>query len=93
MIRRALIGYHFGFLQRMETRSTVFLNLALIGSIWSLLKVMETGKSKRDVVIEGIHKRLLMHIVCFAAGILFIFVSRYAPSRYFLVFHVSAPKS
>ena len=51
---------------------------------------MGTGKSKRDVVIEGIHKRLLMHIVCFAAGILFIFVSRYAPSRYFLVFHVSA---
>jgi hypothetical protein len=31
-----------------------------------------------------------MHIVCLAAGILFIFVSRYAPSRYFLVFHVSA---
>ena len=90
MIRRALIGYHFGFLQRMETRSTVFLNLALVGSIWSLLKVMPTGTSKREVVIEGTHKRLLMHIVCFAAGILFIFVSRYAPSRYFLVFHVSA---
>ena len=90
MIRRAVIGYHFGFLQRMETRSTVFLNLALVGSIWSLFKVMPIGKSKSDEVIEGIHKRLLMHIVCLAAGILFIFVSRYAPSRYFLVFHVSA---
>jgi 4-amino-4-deoxy-L-arabinose transferase-like glycosyltransferase len=90
MIRRAVIGYHFGFLQRMETRSTVFLNLALVGSIWSLFKVMQIGKSKSDEVIEGIHKRLLMHIVCFAAGVLFIFVSRYAPSRYFLVFHVSA---
>ena len=90
MIRRAVIGYHFGFLQRMETRSTVFLNLALVGSIWSLFKVMPIGKSKSDTDIEGIHKRLLMHIVCLAAGILFIFVSRYAPSRYFLVFHVSA---
>lgn len=90
MIRRAVIGYHFGFLQRMETRSTVFLNVALVGSIWSLTKVMPIGKSKSDVVKEGIHKRLLMHIVCLAAGILFIFVSRYAPSRYFLVFHVSA---
>ncbi|MFZ4783221.1 MAG: ArnT family glycosyltransferase [Armatimonadaceae bacterium] len=90
MIRRAVIGYHFGFLQRMETRSTVFLNLALVGSIWSLFKVMPIGKSKSGEVIEGIHKRLLMHIVCFAAGVLFIFVSRYAPSRYFLVFHVSA---
>lgn len=90
MMRRAIIGYHFGFLQRMETRSTLFLNLALVGSIWSLFKVMPIGKSKSDVVIEGLHKRLLMHIVCLAAGILFIFVSRYAPSRYFLVFHVSA---
>lgn len=90
MIRRAVIGYHFGFLQRMETRSTMFLNLALVGSIWSLFKVIPIVKSKSDVVIEGIHKRLLMHIVCLAAGILFIFVSRYAPSRYFLVFHVSA---
>lgn len=90
MIRRAVIGYHFGFLQRMETRSTVFLNLALVGSIWSLVKVMPSAKSNRNVVLEGIHKRLLMHIVCLAAGILFIFVSRYAPSRYFLVFHVSA---
>ncbi|MFY8051881.1 MAG: glycosyltransferase family 39 protein, partial [Armatimonadaceae bacterium] len=33
MIRRALIGYHFGFFQRMETRSTVFLNLALVGAV------------------------------------------------------------
>jgi hypothetical protein len=74
----------------METRSTMFLNLALVGSIWSLFKVIPIGKSKSDVVIEGIHKRLLMHIVCLASGILFIFVSRYAPSRYFLVFHVSA---
>ena len=90
MMRRAVIGYHFGFLQRMETRSTLFLNLALVGSIWSLFKVMQIGKSKSDLVIEGLHKRLLMHIVCLAAGILFIFVSRYAPSRYFLVFHVSA---
>ncbi|MFM7187610.1 MAG: ArnT family glycosyltransferase [Armatimonadota bacterium] len=90
MIRRAVIGYHFGFLQRMETRSTVFLNLALVGSIWSLVKVVTFGKSERDVVIEETHKKLLMHIVCLAAGILFIFVSRYAPSRYFLVFHVSA---
>ena len=90
MMRRAVIGYHFGFLQRMETRSTLFLNLALVGSIWSLFKVIPIVKSKSDVVIEGIHKRLLMHIVCLAAGILFIFVSRYAPSRYFLVFHVSA---
>jgi hypothetical protein len=89
MIRRALIGYHFGFLQRMETRSTVFLNLALVGSIWSLLNWMPKYKSTRDVVINP-HNRLLMHIVCFAAGVLFIFVSRYAPSRYFLVFHVSA---
>ena len=90
MIRRGFIGYHFGFLQRMETRSTVFLNLALLGSTWSLFKVMPIGKSKSDLLIEGLHKRLLMHIVCLAAGILFIFVSRYAPSRYFLVFHVSA---
>ena len=90
MMRRAVIGYHFGFLQRMETRSTLFLNLALVGSIWSLFKVIPIGKSKSELVIEGIHKRLLMHIVCLAAGILFIFVSRYAPSRYFLVFHVSA---
>lgn len=90
MIRRAVIGYHFGFLQRMETRSMVFLNVALVGSIWSLFKVMPIGKSKSDTDIEGVHKRLLMHIVCLAAGILFIFVSRYAPSRYFLVFHVSA---
>jgi len=90
MIRRGFIGYHFGFLQRMETRSTVFLNLALVGSIWSLFKVMPIGKSKNDVFIEGIHKRLLMHIVCLASGFLFILISRYAPSRYFLVFHVSA---
>lgn len=89
MIRRALIGYHFGFFQRMETRSTVFLNLALVGTFWSLYRVMLRGRSKTGES-EGTHNRLLMHIVCFAAGILFIFVSRYAPSRYFLVFHVSA---
>lgn len=89
MIRRALIGYHFGFFQRMETRSTVFLNLALVGTFWSLYRVMLRGRAKTGES-EGTHNRLLMHIVCFAAGILFIFVSRYAPSRYFLVFHVSA---
>ena len=89
MIRRALIGYHFGFFQRMETRSTVFLNLALVGTFWSLYRVMLRGRSKTGES-DGTHNRLLMHIVCFAAGILFIFVSRYAPSRYFLVFHVSA---
>ncbi len=89
MIRRALIGYHFGFFQRMETRSTVFLNLALVGTFWSLYRLMLRGRSKTGES-DGTHNRLLMHIVCFAAGILFIFVSRYAPSRYFLVFHVSA---
>lgn len=86
MIRRAIIGYHFGFLQRMETRSTVFLNLALVGSLWSLNGLI---KSKQLMMGEP-QRKLLMHIVCLASGMLFISVSRYAPSRYFLVFHVSA---
>lgn len=90
MMRRALIGYHFGFFQRMETRSTVFLNLALVGSAWSLVTLVGGWKTKRIVPSDSVHNKLLMHVVCLLSGILFIFVSRYAPSRYFLVFYVPA---
>jgi len=90
MIRRAVIGYHFGFLQRMETRSTVFLNLALLGSLWSISHFVKIRQVKKNEIVGDTHRKLLMHIVCLAAGMLFIAVSRYAPSRYFLVFHVSA---
>jgi len=90
MIRRGFIGYHFGFLQRMETRSTVFLNLSLVGSLWSIYGLLQSRNAKSPYISEDVHRKLLLHIVCLAAGFLFILVSRYAPSRYFLVFHVSA---
>lgn len=81
MIRRGLIGYHFGLFQRLETRLPVATTLALAGLVFlrPLARRPRTPRPRRAA-------ELLLG-AWLAAGLLFLLVSRYAPTRYYLIFY------
>ncbi|MFM7321014.1 MAG: hypothetical protein ACKO5K_05750, partial [Armatimonadota bacterium] len=83
MVRRGLIGYHFGLLQRLETRTPVATTLALCGLALAWRPRQRAHRSRPRPRRDAEH----LLILWFAAGLLFLLVSRYAPARYFLVFH------
>ena len=90
MIRRGLIGYHFGMLQRLETRSSLYINAAMLGCFVSLRLLIADKKGRLHDVSKNTLESLCIASLWFIFGIAFILMSRYAPSRYFLVFALPA---
>ena len=94
MIRRGLIGYQFGLFQRLLTRTPILSILALIGllggcRLWSVTRLRASthpGKRRSRAIRPRREAERLLWL-WFAAGVVFLLVSRYAPARYYLVMH------
>jgi Dolichyl-phosphate-mannose-protein mannosyltransferase len=82
MVRRAGIGYHFGLFQRLETRTPVLTTLALAG-----LALTPWPWRRRECHPRPRRAAEQLLGAWLAVGLLFLIVSRYAPSRYYLVFY------
>ena len=74
MIRRGWIGYYNGLMQRLFTRDPALALLALAGLFAPLWSRRKRGEALRVLYLWTM------------VGILWISVSKYAPTRYYLVF-------
>lgn len=84
LAHRALLGYREGLLQRLETRTPVLTTLALTGLLalpWRRRRGKPSLRSARTARMD-MHRLLWLWT---AAGFLMLSLSRYAPTRYYLV--------